>query len=120
MYRFGVPNNIITDNGTQFTVREFRGFCIDAGIKINYALVSHPHSNGQAERSNGMSLEGLKRRIFDRLQPYAGMWMKELPSVLWALHTTPSHATGHTPFSLVYSSEAMLPTMVEHKSFRVQ
>jgi hypothetical protein len=27
---------------------------------------------------------------------------------------------GHTPFSLVYGSEALLPTEVEHKSFRVQ
>jgi hypothetical protein len=27
---------------------------------------------------------------------------------------------GHTPFSLVYGSEAMLPTKVEHKSFRMQ
>jgi hypothetical protein len=42
MYRFGVPYNIITDNGTQFTVRELKDFCADLGIKINYALVSHP------------------------------------------------------------------------------
>jgi transposase InsO family protein len=42
IYRFGVPNNIITDNGTQFTTREFKNFCTDLGIKINYALVSHP------------------------------------------------------------------------------
>jgi hypothetical protein len=34
--------------------------------------------------------------------------------------TTLSHATGHTPFSLVYDSEAMLPTEVEHKSFHMQ
>jgi hypothetical protein len=27
---------------------------------------------------------------------------------------------GHTPFSLVYGSKAMLPTEVEHKSFCVQ
>jgi hypothetical protein len=27
---------------------------------------------------------------------------------------------GHTPFSLVYGSKAMLPTEVEHKSFHVQ
>jgi hypothetical protein len=46
MYRFGVPNNIITDNGTQFTMREFKDFCADSGIKINYASVSHPQSNG--------------------------------------------------------------------------
>jgi hypothetical protein len=42
MYMFGVPNNVITDNGTQFTMREFKDFCADLGIKVNYALVSHP------------------------------------------------------------------------------
>jgi transposase InsO family protein len=42
MYRFGISNNIITDNGTQFTTREFKDFCADSGIKINYASVSHP------------------------------------------------------------------------------
>jgi hypothetical protein len=67
-----------------------------------------------------MILQGLKPRIFDKLKPYAGQWVKELPLVLWALRTTLSHATGHTLFSLVYGSEAMLPTEVEHKSFHVQ
>jgi hypothetical protein len=67
-----------------------------------------------------MILQGLKPRIFDRLKPYAGRWVMELPSVLSALYTTPSHAMGHTPFSLVYGFEAVLPTEVEHKSFRVQ
>jgi transposase InsO family protein len=42
MYRFGVPNNIITDNGTQFTAWEFKDFYADSDIKINYASVSHP------------------------------------------------------------------------------
>jgi transposase InsO family protein len=120
MYRFRVPNNIITDNGTQFTVREFNDFCANSGIEINYTSMSHPQSNGQVECSNGMILWGLKPRIFDRLKPYLGKWVKELPSVLWALHTTLSRATGHTLFSLVYGSEAILPTEVEHKSFRVQ
>jgi transposase InsO family protein len=120
MYMFGVPNNIITDNETQFTVREFKDFCADSGIKINYASVSHPQSNGQVERSNGMILQALKPRIFDRLKPYAKKLVKEFPSVLSALCTTPSRATGHTLFSLVYSFEALLPTKVEHKSFCVQ
>ena len=95
------------------TAREFRDFC-------DKASVSHPQSNGQVERSNGMILQGLKPRIFGRLKPYAGKWVKETPSVLWALRTTPSRATGQTPFSLVYGSEAMLPTEIEHKSLRVQ
>jgi hypothetical protein len=67
-----------------------------------------------------MIFQGLKPIIFDRLKPYAKKWVKELSSVLWALHTTPSCITGHTPFSLVYNSEAMLPIEVEHQSFQVQ
>jgi transposase InsO family protein len=120
MHRFAIPNNIITDNRTQFTAREFKDFCVDSDIKTNYALVSHPQSNGQVERLNGMILQGLKSRVFDRLKPYTKKWVNELPSVLWALHTTLSCDMGHTPFSLVYGSEAMLPTEVEQKSFRVQ
>jgi hypothetical protein len=120
MYMLGVPNNIITDNVTQFTVREFKDFCADLGIKIIYASVSHPQSNGQVERSNGMILQGLKPRIFDRLKPYDGKWVKELPSVQWALHTTLRRATSHTLFCVVYGYEAMLPIEVEHKSFCVQ
>jgi hypothetical protein len=41
MYRFGVPYNIITDNGTKFTMREFKDIYADSGIKINSARVSH-------------------------------------------------------------------------------
>jgi transposase InsO family protein len=82
MYRFGVRNNIITDNESQFTAREFKDFCTDSGIKINYASVSHPKSNCQVKRSNGMILQGLKPIIFDRLKPYVGKWVKELPLVL--------------------------------------
>jgi hypothetical protein len=67
-----------------------------------------------------MILQGLMPRIFDRLKPDIRKWVKELPSVSWAMHTTLSRATGHTPFSLVYRYEAILPTEVEHKYFHVQ
>jgi transposase InsO family protein len=56
MYKFGIPNNIITDNRTQFTMRELKDFCPNSGNKINYALLSHPQRNGQVECSNGMML----------------------------------------------------------------
>ena len=82
--------------------------------------MANPQSNGQVERANGMILQGLKPRIFDRLKPYAGKWMKELGAVLWGLRTTPSRTTGQCPFTLVYGSEVMMPTEIEHKSLRVQ
>jgi transposase InsO family protein len=65
IYRFGVPNSIITDNGSQFTDRKFLKFCDKFHIRVDWAAVAHPQTNGQVERANGMILQGLKRRIFD-------------------------------------------------------
>jgi transposase InsO family protein len=39
MYMFSIPNNTITDNGAQFTAREFKDFCADLIIEIKYASV---------------------------------------------------------------------------------
>jgi IS30 family transposase len=72
MYWFSVPNNINIDNGTQFTVREFKYFCENAVIKVNYASGLHLQSNGQVEWSNGMILQHLKPKFFDKLKPYVG------------------------------------------------
>jgi transposase InsO family protein len=47
IHRFGVPNSIITDNGTQFTGRKFLDFCEDHHIWVDWAAVAHPMTNGQ-------------------------------------------------------------------------
>ena len=72
IYRFGVPNCIITDHGTNFTGKKFLDFSDGYGIRIGWASVGHPHTNGQVEHANGMVLQGLKSCIFDRLNKYAG------------------------------------------------
>jgi hypothetical protein len=46
--------------------------------------------------------------------------MKELPSVVWSLRTTPSRATSFTPFFLVYGAEAISPTDLEYGSPRTR
>jgi hypothetical protein len=76
LYWFSIPNNIITDIGTQFTAREFKDFCVDSDIKIKYASVSHSQSNRQVERSNVMILQGSKPRIFNTQKPYVKKWVK--------------------------------------------
>ncbi|GAA0166312.1 hypothetical protein LIER_40166 [Lithospermum erythrorhizon] len=47
-------------------------------------------------------------------------WVDEHPVVLWSPKTTPSHATGKTPFSLVYGSEVVLPTEAGLPTYRQQ
>jgi transposase InsO family protein len=120
IHRFGVLNSIITDNGTQFTGRKFLDFCEDHHIRVDWAAVAHPMTNGQVERANGMILQGLKTRIYNDLNKFGRRWMKELPSVVWSLRTMPSRATGFTPFFLVYGAEAILPTDLEYGSWRTR
>jgi transposase InsO family protein len=96
IYRFGVPNSIITDSGSQFTARKFLEFCDKHHIRVDWVAVAHPQTNGQVERANGMILQGLKPRIFDRLDKSGRKWLQELTTVVWSLRTTPSRATGFT------------------------
>ena len=70
IHRFGVPNTIITDNGTQFTGKRFLTFCDDHHIRVAWSAVGHPRTNGQVERANGMILQGLKPRIYNRLKKF--------------------------------------------------
>jgi transposase InsO family protein len=118
--RFGVPNRIITDNGSQFTSGLFREYCALAGIKICFASVDYPRSNGQAERANAEVLKGLKTRSFNaKLEACGKKWLDNLQSVLWSIRTTATKPTGETPFFLVYGAEAVLPTDVKFGSPRV-
>jgi hypothetical protein len=82
--------------------------------------VAHPRSNDQAERENAEILRGLKTRTYDCLKKHGANWVNELPSVLWANRTTPSRATGETPFFLVYGVKACLPLEIIMGSPRVQ
>jgi transposase InsO family protein len=120
IHRFGVSNSIITDNGTPFTGKKFLDFCEDHHIRVDWAVVAHPMTNGQVELANGMILQGLKPRIYNDLNKFGKRWMKELPSVVWSLRTTPSRATGFSSFFLVYGAEAILPTDLEYGSPRTK
>jgi transposase InsO family protein len=120
LHRFGFPNTIITDLGSNFTANQFWEFCKNTCIEIKYVSVGHPRANGQVERVNGMIIDGLKKRLYDENSKKGGKWIHELPHIIWGLRTQPSKATGQTPLFLVYGSEAILPADIMWKSPRVE
>ncbi|XP_065017743.1 uncharacterized protein LOC135644202 [Musa acuminata AAA Group] len=103
--RFGLPKTIITDNGPQFASGKFREFCASYGIRLRFSSLAYPQTNGLAEVTNRSILDGLKRRV----SVARSAWTDELPSVLWSLRTTPKIATGESPYSLAFGTEAVLP-----------
>jgi transposase InsO family protein len=118
--RFGVPNRIITDNGSLFTSGAFQGYCKYLGIQICYASVAHLESNGQVECANAEILKGLKTHTYDGLKKNGKKWIDKLPCTIWGNRTSPNRATGETPFFMVYGAEAILPPEVTMGSLGVK
>ncbi|GKV12463.1 hypothetical protein SLEP1_g23603 [Rubroshorea leprosula] len=113
--RYGIPNQIVADNGTQFNCSSFRDFCSSYGIKLQFTLVYHPESNGMVESVNKCILEGIKLR----LEQHKAKWADELNNVLWAYRTTSRTITGETPYHLAFGTEAVIPIEIGVPSFRV-
>ncbi|KAK0604883.1 hypothetical protein LWI29_020537 [Acer saccharum] len=116
LYRFGIPNTIITDNGTQFDGRKFRELCDKYGINNYYASPAHPQMNGQTEAVNKIIKHNLKAKLATKKRS----WADKLPQVLWAYRTTEWGSTGETPYSMAYGAEAVIPVETSFSSPRVQ
>ena len=59
--RFGVPRTLISDNGLQFDSKAFRRYYCELGITNRYSTPAYPQGNGQAEASNKVIVNGLKK-----------------------------------------------------------
>jgi transposase InsO family protein len=119
VFRFRVPHSILTDNGTNFTSKEFKNYCEGLGIKLKFASVVHAKTNGQVEKANGLICNGIKKRLLAPPEKAKHAWVDELPSLLWSLRTTPNTATQETSFFLVHGAEAMLPVEITHEAPRI-
>jgi hypothetical protein len=112
LHRFGFPNTIITDLGSNFHSHQFWNFCERNAIEVKYVSVAHPRANDQVECANNLILDGLKKRLYDENCKKGSKWINKISSVISGLRTQPSKATEQSPFFLVYGSEAILPADV--------
>ena len=107
---------LVSDNGKQFDNGAFREFCSELGIKNHYSSLAHLQANGQVEVTNQTLLKIIKTQ----LEGAKGIWLDELPSVLWVYRMTARTPTGETPFRLTYKADAIIPAEVGLISYRVQ
>ncbi|GJY48845.1 reverse transcriptase domain-containing protein [Tanacetum coccineum] len=56
--RFGLPGEIISDNGKKFQDNPFKDWCEKLCIRQHFASVKHPQTNGLVERANRVLGEG--------------------------------------------------------------
>ncbi|XP_053341932.1 verrucotoxin subunit beta-like [Clarias gariepinus] len=87
----GLPTDIVSNQGPQFTSRFWGAFCRLVGATPSLSSGFHPQSNGQTERMN-QALEVSLRCMTTR------DWSKFLPWVEYAHNSLPSASTGLSPF----------------------
>ncbi|XP_075096454.1 uncharacterized protein LOC142174540 [Nicotiana tabacum] len=112
--RFGIPKEISCDNGPQFIGKRTTKFFEKWYIKRILSTPYHRAANGQAESSNKVILNILKKK----LEEAKGLWPELLPEVLWAYRTTPKPSIRETPYSLVYETDVVIPVEVGEPSLR--
>ncbi|XP_016173132.1 uncharacterized protein LOC107615594 [Arachis ipaensis] len=113
--RFGVPEVVFSDNGTQFANKKFGEFLAGLGIKQKFSSVEHLQTNGQVEAANKVILQGLKKRLCQK----KGASADELASVLWSYRTTQQSSTGEMPFRLTYRVNVIIPVEIGEPSPRL-
>jgi len=113
--RFGVPREIVTDQGSQFTSKMVKSLVEDYKIKQRKSTLYHPQENGQFESTNKV-IEGILTKI---VHLHRRDWAERLPEPLWAYRTTWRNITGHTPYELVYGKQILFPIEFQIKTFKM-
>lgn len=90
----GLPEIIVSDNGTAFTSSEFQEFISRNGIRHIKTAPYHPASNGLAERAVQTFKEGLKKLK-------EGSVETKLARFLFQYRLTPHSTTGKSPAELL-------------------
>ncbi|CAF3028738.1 unnamed protein product [Rotaria sp. Silwood2] len=103
---FGCPTEIITDRGTNFTTTMLNSYFKLIGIKHILTSAYHPRSNGVIERFNRLFGGMLAKYVGD---DNINQWDEYVNRALFACRVRQHHATGKTPFYMVYGVEAKLP-----------
>jgi transposase InsO family protein len=114
---FGVPSYITVDNRKQFDCTEFRNFCSEWGIKIAFASVNHPESNGAVERANGLIFSLVSKALFDLPK---GKWPQEIITAVWGHNISRTRTTGFTPFACDMAKKPSRQKELKLGSFRTQ
>ena len=109
--RYGLPDSIISDRGSQFESFEFRQYCWHFGIKKRRTTAYHPQGNGICERFNGIIWSKLQARAY-ALGLEIGNWDTLLPTCLFEYRQSTNATTGYSPFELIYqySVKTQLPS----------
>ena len=106
--RFGVPEEVLSDLGTQFVSECMQEVSRLLSIKQLSTTPYHPMCNGLVEKFNG-SLKNMLRKLCSG-QPK--QWHRYVNALLFAYREAPQESTGFSPFELLHGRTVRGPMMI--------
>jgi hypothetical protein len=89
----------------------FKDFFQQIRMKVTFASVYHPQSNGAVERANSLIFEAIKKILEGEKK---GKWAEVIPTTVWSHITIVCRVTNFTPLWLLYGAEVVLPEEIKH------
>ncbi|KAK7113091.1 uncharacterized protein [Littorina saxatilis] len=111
--RLGIPDEVITDQGTQFTSNLMKEVNQFLSIKHKMTTPFHPQANGLVERFNG-TLKSMLRKLAIE-QPV--LWDTFIPALLFAYREAPQDSLGFSPFEMLYGKTIRGPMQVLRRAW---
>jgi transposase InsO family protein len=103
--RMGMPQQLLSDRGTEFENGLMRELCLSLGIDKVRTTAYKPSTNGCVERLH-RTLHSMLGKVVDDNQRD---WDEHLPSIMAAYRASPSEATGYSPNFLMFGREVRAP-----------
>lgn len=92
---FGVPESVMTDNGSQFVSKDFNAFLKSQSVHHSFTASYSPQANA-SERVNRSILAAIRAYLPNEHRK----WDEHLGEIGCALRSTVHSATGHAPYLL--------------------
>ena len=103
----GVPSQIVSDRGTQFTGRFWKSLHKALGTRLDYSSAYHPQIDGQTERVNQI-LEDMLRAY---ALTYGKDWEKSLSFAEFSYNNSYQASLKMSPFEALYGRKCQTPLM---------
>ncbi|KAK3516483.1 hypothetical protein QTP70_018758 [Hemibagrus guttatus] len=94
---FGLPEDIVSDRGPQFTSRVWKAFLKCLGVTVSLSSGYHPQTNGQTERK----IQEVSRFLRTFCHDHQETWSQFLGWAEYAQNSLRQPTTGLTPFQCV-------------------
>jgi len=94
--RYGLPTQVVSDNGPPFSSAEYGEFLQQNGVQRVLVSPYHPSSNGLAERF----VQTFKHALDSSASDPARSIQQRIQNFLLSYHSTPHATTGTSPSKL--------------------